>query len=245
MRLLQRIGSACAILGPLVLAASFIPHGDLPTNEASLLDEEAALRFVASHSLWLLAHLGTVAAALLWVGAFCALAGVLAPGPARALGRLLAPSAVLGGVFVVFDYSVDGYALGILAEAWAAAPAADRAELVRMADTALWLLSGTFRAENAIMYGLTVLIAGLAVALDGGFPRWFGWIGAVAGGLVFANAMAAYAGGGLIPAPGADFLLFVIILPIESLWLLALAVMLWRRPLPSGDAEAVEGATAG
>jgi hypothetical protein len=33
-RVLPRGVAACAVLGPIVLAASFAPHGDLPTNES-------------------------------------------------------------------------------------------------------------------------------------------------------------------------------------------------------------------
>jgi uncharacterized protein len=42
---------------------------------------------VAAHPSWLIAHLGTIVAGLLWVGAFAALAGTLAPGAASAVQR--------------------------------------------------------------------------------------------------------------------------------------------------------------
>lgn len=226
-QLLLRIGAICAISGPLVLLASFVPHGDLPTNEASLVGEAAALRFIADHSTWLVVHLGTIIAGLLWIGAFSALAGTLTPGVARALGRLLVPSAIVGGVFQIFDYGVDGYALKIIADSWAATSGAEQAQLLQMADTALWFLNGTFRSEILIFYGLTVLLAGLAVAYDGRYPVWFGWIATVAGALVAINALFSYAGLSLLPR--LDLQVFVVILPIESLWLIVLGVMMWRR----------------
>jgi hypothetical protein len=64
-RVLRRIGAACAILGPLVLAASFAPHGDLPTNESRLVGEAAALRYIADHPSWLVIHLATIVAGIL------------------------------------------------------------------------------------------------------------------------------------------------------------------------------------
>ena len=73
-QVLLRIGAGCAIAAPMVLAASFAPHGDLPTDVST----EAALRFVADHSAWLVIHLLTIVAALIWLGAFTALAGTLA-----------------------------------------------------------------------------------------------------------------------------------------------------------------------
>ena len=225
-QLLLRIGAICAISGPLVLVASFASHGDLPTNESALIGEAAALHYVASHSSWLIIHLATIVAGLLWVGAFTALAGTLAPGAAAALGRLLVTSAAMGGVFVIFDYGIDGYALKILADEWARASGPERAQLLLMAETAIWFLNGTFRAEIAVMYGLTVLIAGLAVTLDGRYPRWFGTTAAVAGAAVLVNALTSFAGIGL---GNQDFLVFIVILPIENLWLAALGILMWRR----------------
>jgi hypothetical protein len=81
-------------------------------------------------------------------------------------------------VFVIFDYGIDGYAFKVLADAWAAASEPDKAQLQQMAEFAMWFLNGTFRSEILIAYGLTVLIAGVAVACDGWYPVWFGWIGA-------------------------------------------------------------------
>jgi hypothetical protein len=225
-RILLRIGAICAILGPLVLAASFIPHGDLPTNESTLVGEAAALGYIADHPIWLVIHLGTIVAGLLWVGAFAALASTLTPGAAGALSRLLVPSAIIGGTFLTFDYGVDGYALWALANEWAAASGPEKAQLLMMTDTALALLNGTFRSEIVILYGLTVLLAGLAVALDGRYPVWFGTIGAIAGAAVLVNGLLSYAG---VSLTRQDFLVFVVILPVESLWLLALGVLMWRR----------------
>jgi hypothetical protein len=57
------IGSVCAILGPLVLAALFVPHGDLPTNELSFVGEAGALRYIADHPSRLVIHTSTPAGA--------------------------------------------------------------------------------------------------------------------------------------------------------------------------------------
>ena len=221
-RVLLRIGAICAIVGPLVLFASFAPHGDLPTHVST----EAALRYITAHPVWLPLHLGNIVAALLAIGAFTALSGTLAPGAAGAIGRMLVPSAIVGGMFTIFDYSVDGYDLWVLAEEWAAAPGPEQAQLVQMTDTVITLLNGTFRSEILVFYGLTFLLVGLAVALDGRYPAWFGGIAVIAGGAVLINGFLSFVGANL---PRQDFLVFVVIVPIESLWLLILGVMMWRR----------------
>jgi hypothetical protein len=237
-RTLMRIGAVCAIAGPLVLAASLAPHGDLRTREDSLLGEEEALHQVAHHGAWMVIHLGTIVAGLIWVGAFAALAGTLHAGPARAFGRLLAPSAAVGGVFVVFDYGVDGYALKTLADQWATASGPEREALQRLAETGIWLLSGTFLSEIVILYGLSMALAGVAVTLDGRYPRWFGAAGAVAGVLVLGNGLLTFAGLDVSPAGGTDLLVFVMILPLEALWLMILGCFMWRharRGAPATD----------
>lgn len=221
-RILMRIGAVCAIVGPLILLASFAPHGDLPTHVST----EAALRYIVDHPIWLPLHLGNIVAALFAIGAFTALAGTLAPGAAGAIGRMLVPSAIVGGMFTIFDYSVDGYDLWVLAEEWAAAPGPEQTQLVQMTDTVITLLNGTFRSEILVFYGLTFLLAGLAVAFDGRYPAWFGGIAAIAGGAVLLNGLLSFVGASL---PRQDFLVFVVIVPIESLWLLILGVLMWRR----------------
>ncbi|MEV5763437.1 hypothetical protein AB0L34_02505 [Micromonospora sp. NPDC052213] len=228
-RILLRIGAVCAIAGPLVLGASFAPHGDLPTREESLVGEAVALRFIADHQTWLLIHLGTIVAGLIWLGAFVALANTLMPGAARAVGRFLIPSAIVGSLFVVFDYGVDGYALKILANEWATATGPEQEALQRMAETGIWFLNGTFHSEIVVFYGLTMLLAGLAVALDTRYPRWFAVAGAIAGALVLTNGLLAFAGIGLAPAGGTDLFLFVMVLPLESLWLMVLGRLMWRN----------------
>ena len=221
-RLLSRIGSVCAIVGTLLLVVSLGLHGDLPLDVST----ETALRYIVQHPSWLPVHLGMMTAALLWVGAFVALAGSLATGAARALGRLLVVSAALGGAFSIFNYSVDGYAFGILATDWAStASAAERAALQERVEAAVWFLNGTFRAEISLFYGLTFLLAGLAVALDGRYRRAFGAVGAAAGAVVLLVGTSSFAGLNLIQ----DWLVFAVIMPIEGIWLLALGVQMWRR----------------
>jgi hypothetical protein len=228
-RILMQIGAICAIVGPVILFVSFAPHGDLPTHHST----EAALRYVADHPLWLLIHLGNIVAALLAIGAFTALAGTLTRGAAGALGRLLVPSAIVGGMFTIFDNGVDGYGLWALAKEWSAATGPAQANALQMADTTIAILNGTFRAEILIFYGLTFLLAGLAVALDGRYPAWFGGIAAVAGGIVLVNGLLTFLD---LSLPRQDTLVFVVIVPLESLWLLVLGVLMWQRGGRSGAA---------
>jgi hypothetical protein len=230
-RVLWRIGGGCAFAAAALVFVSTAAHGDLPTDEQHILGEAAALRYVADSGAWIPVHLATILAGMVWVGALAALAGTLSAGSARAVGRLLVPCAILGGAFVAFDYSVDGYALKVLADEWASATGAEQLALQRMAETGIWMLSGTFHHEILTFYGLTMLLAGLVVRLDGGYPRGLGTVGIVVGAAAGVQGAVEFAGVTLpsIGGLGLDFLVFVLVIPTELIWLVVLGISMWRR----------------
>jgi hypothetical protein len=220
-RLLLRIGGTCAIAGVLLLGTSIHLHGDLPASGAI----ETALTYIVNLPGWLIIHVGMMTATVLLTAAFVALGRTLEGGGGDAAARLLIPSAIVGGTFSLFDYAVDGYAFHALAVDWAAASGQAQLDLALMASAALRMLYGTGRTEITIFYGLTVLLAGVALARDGRFGRWIGATGAILGAAALVAGLATFVG---VRLP-VDFLLFVVIVPIEGLWLVALGVLMWRQ----------------
>jgi len=221
---LSRIGGACAIVGVLLQGAAIHFHGDLPAGGAI----ETALTYIVNLPGWLVIHLGMMAATVLLTAAFVALGRAL-EGGGGAAARLLVPSAAVGGTFSLFDYAVDGYAFHALAVDWAAASGQAQSNLALVATAALRVLYGTGRTEITLFYGLTVLLAGLAIASDGRYGRWIGRIGALLGAAALAAGMSTLAG---VPLK-VDFLLFVVIAPIEGVWLVALGALMWRAARPA------------
>jgi Bacterial protein of unknown function (DUF899) len=216
------------VAGTLILIASLAFHGDLPTH----VSVSAALRFIADHDYWLLMHVGTVVAPLVWLGAIAALAGTAVGGRARAVGRLLLPIGVVGATFSVFTFSIDGYVFKILADAWAVASGTEQRELLAMTTTLLKLLTGPFRIEILVWYGLTIMLAGIVVCLDPRYPTWLGLIGVGAGGGALVAGLASLAGSRpSVGGPGLplDRLVFLLTLPVEGLWMLLLGAFMWRR----------------
>lgn len=228
-KLLSRIGGACAIVGVVLLGTAIHVHGDLPASGPI----EIALTYIVNLPGWLPIHLAMMTATVLMIAAFVSLGWTLADG-GGVIARLLVPGAIVGGTFSLFDYAVDGYAFYALAVDWAAASGQEQANLALMASAALRMLYGTGRTEIALFYGLTFLLAGLAVSLDGRYGHWFGGIGALLGASALAIGLSMLAGAKLAP----DFFLFVVIVPIEGLWLLVLGARMWRR---AGWAEAGRG----
>ena len=219
---LLRTAAACAVLGAVVSVAPGIGYGELPSRA----DPEAVLRYLAARPAWYwsLVHLGFVVGALLWVGALVALAGSLADGPARGLGRLSAAAAVVGAAVHVVDSSLSGAGLAALAAAWDTAPADQRADVVRDAEALLGALEGTWASVATFFHGLPFALFGSAVVLDRRFPAWLGGVG-LAGGLgSLAVGPAMFLG-----ADAAPEWLFVAFALVVSLWMVTMGGLMWRR----------------
>src|SRR4029453_12230326 len=107
--LLPCAAAACFIVGTLLLPTCLILHGDLPAD----VSMEAALSYIVAKP-WYALHLGMMLSDLLWIAGFVALAATLRTGRANDLAPWLLAAALIGGVFALFDYAVDGYAFGSL-----------------------------------------------------------------------------------------------------------------------------------
>ena len=222
---LLRIGAVCAILGAVVSVAAGMSFGNL-TNEAGT---EAVLRAIASRPSWYwpTVHLGFIVGAFLWVWAFIALASSLTRGVSWALGWLGAASIIVGAAIHVADSSISGVGLTALVDAWKNAQASEQASLLRVGDTLLLVLNGTWPSVHSYFHGVPFILSGLAVVLSGRYPAWLGWVGVVGGvgSLV----------GGVLMFLGADLgreRLFIVFAQIVSLWMVAMGALMWRHAGP-------------
>jgi FAD/FMN-containing dehydrogenase len=57
----------------------------------------------------------------------------------------------------------------------------EQSNLLRVGDTLLYLLNGTWRSVHRYFHGVPFILSGSAVALSRRYPAWLGWVG-VAGG---------------------------------------------------------------
>jgi hypothetical protein len=217
-----RIGAVCAILGAVVSVAAGMGFGNL-TNEVGI---ETVLRTIASRPSWYwpTVHLGFIIGAFLWVWAFIALANSVTHGVSWTLGRLGAASIIVGAAIHVVDSSISGFGLTALANAWANAQASEQADLLRIGDTLLYVLNGTWTSVHSYFHGVPFILAGLAVVFSRRYPAWLGSLGVVggAGSLV---------GGGLMffDVGLGRQRYFVVFAQIVSLWMVAMGVLMWRR----------------
>jgi hypothetical protein len=172
-----------------VVATAFHPAHQDPN------DHPAVFREYAADGTWIATHVAQFAAGLVIFAGLVVLYRVLrsaAPRSALPTAALVATAAAAAALAAL--QAIDGVALKHAVDAWAAAPAAEKAstladaELVRALE---WGANAFFR----LLQGTTVALFGVAVARAGVAPRWLGWTAATAGAGYAAAGVAVAADG--------------------------------------------------
>jgi len=215
-----KIGGVCAIVGAIAFGSLRTLHGDTPGA-----DPHASLSVVAARPIYAGVHLGAVFAALLTLAGLIALASSLTHPGAWALGQLGVASSLVGMAIFSVESTSEGLALPELAHASASASAEQQADLVRAAQAVLAVTHGPSLVAIAILYGVSLVLFGLAVVLDA-YPSWLGWAGIVVGAATLIAATGQYLAPDLMPG----FLIYGVLASIlAQLWLITLAVVMLRR----------------
>jgi hypothetical protein len=216
---LARIGAIAAPIGAVILIVSTLLH----PVKADPDDALAAFAEYAADPLWVWSHLGQfVGVAVLGI-ALIGLAGTLEVGRAAAWARIsLAGIAASIAVAAVLQ-AVDGVALKVMVDRWAAAGAElgdasfEAAFAVRQVEIGL---AGLLN----VLFGFTSAALSIGIVSSNRYPAWLG-----AGGLVVALAMlaagAATAAGGFSAVP---MTIVMLATSMFLVWLLAAAVLMWR-----------------
>jgi hypothetical protein len=224
---LSRIGSVCAIIGSLGAAVGNVLHPVTPRH-----DPVGVAEVIAESDAWTLIHIVIVLGLILMFLGIVAIGKTFGGGVAEALARFGVYAAAVGTSLGVATVILDGVGAKQLADQWAAAPGSTKAvalSLVSTNETLNFALAGMFNLSFA---GVPFILLGLAVALGGVYPRWLGWLGALAGlGSVAAGLVQAFTG-----EPTVASLVLTIIGPtIISLWVIIIGVLMARgtvRPRP-------------
>ena len=220
---LLRLGAGLGVLGVVLQVAMdhLHPHHVDPNHSVDVFRE------YAGSENWTIVHLGQFVGTLLIVVALVALARALSrqPGVAGALAIVGGATAVTVGAVFAVQMAVDGVALKAAIDAWAsAASPGDQSTALRIAEEVRWLekgLAGVFQLAN----GATLFTLGLSLALGRMFPRWLGWVGALAG-LAFVAGGISTAHTGFSAASGTFLLPATLLLAV---FLLGVFTSMWRR----------------
>jgi hypothetical protein len=221
-RMVLRIGAIGAIVGAVVSVAAGTGFGNI-TNE---FGTEQVLQMLAARPRWSwpAVHIGFIVGALLWVGAFIALALSLRETASRALGWSAVAVVVIGAAVHVVDSSVNGFGLSALSARWATATAAERSDLLRLGDGLLLVLNGTWASVHSFFHGVPFILAGAAVASGTRYSRWLGWLGVVGGlGALLGGLMLFFA------AELGTERFFILFTLVVSLSMVLLGTQMWRQ----------------
>jgi hypothetical protein len=167
---------------------------------------------------------------LVWTGGLVALAASLTDRTAWTLGRLGAASVLLGAAVHITEFSVDGYALPTLANAWATASSADRASLESGARLVLVAIGGPSTSAVAILWGPTLILFGLAVRGEG-YDSSLAWTGVIIGALICALGAIQFVRPNVV-FPGV--VLYGGGTIVSQLWTLILGALMWRHAHAAG-----------
>jgi hypothetical protein len=214
-----RAGAVCAIAGTALLAVGTYLH----PLDADPNDAVAAFTEYAADHLWVASHLTQLLGVALMVAALSFLGRQLS-GAGAAWARLGWGSAIAGLAIAAALQAVDGVALKRMVDAWMTAPPAHR-ESVFHAAFAVRQIEIGLASMLSLALGATSAVYGVALLLDGTYPRSLGALAVIGGAAtVLAGVVLAYSGFSqaamAINMPASALLL---------LWMLTLGWYMWRR----------------
>jgi len=220
MRYPLRGASVAAIGGALLLFSGTYLHplGSDPNDSIAAFSEYAADR------LWIASHLTQLLGVVLIVCALIQLSRLLAGGSASGLAWIGAAASIVSLAAAAATQAVDGIALKMMVDAWAAAAEPNKTTLF-YATYAVRQIEVGLVSITSLLFGLTMCVYGTAMISDHRFVKWLGWL-PIIGGIPTAIA------GVVIAYTGFSGLAMSINMPANSLlliWMIAIGVLFWRR----------------
>lgn len=219
-----RIGAVCAVLGAVLLFVGTYLH----PMQADPNDPLAAFVEYAADQNWVASHLTQLAGVALIVAALIVVSAQLESTGGAAVARIASGGAIASLAVAAALQAVDGIALKLMVDAWAAETSEKNAPFqatfgVRQVEIGL-------AGVMSLLFGATATLYGTAMWSRNLYPKW------VAGLAVLGGAPTVLAG--IIMAhSGFSSLAMLVSIPSSSVllvWMFAVGVLLWRR---SADAE--------
>lgn len=188
--------------------------------------DEATFTIFAASRDWTAVHLGQFAGLVIIFAGLIVLflALNLNDRISRVIGLLGAVSAGVAMGLAGMLYAVDGVANQRAMAAWVNAPAAEKAARFASAQAIRWLEWGTASYEN-VVFGLALVLLGIAIASTGRVPRPVGYLMTLSGfsfcTLSWLVGTRGFTSANTLPTQAGYTLLFAF-----TIWLLIIA---WRR----------------
>jgi len=219
MNAAMKAGSVCAIGGSVLLLAGTYLH----PMQADPNDAVEAFTEYAADNLWITSHLMQLAGCILIVAALLLLSWRLETTNALPWSRLAAGGALTSLAVVTALQAVDGIALKVMVDNWAAAPATHK-------DTALYAAYAVRQVEiglastASLLLGLTLTVYALALLRARTYPVLLSSFALLPGiGCALAGMLIAYSGFSEL-AMAIDLAAGSLLL----LWTVGIGVLMWR-----------------
>jgi len=229
---LARLGSVSAFAGAIVLLVSTLLH---PMSRDPNDAPEAFAEYAAD-SFYVWTHLGQFAGFALLGAALVALGATVEPGRASAWARIGLAGTIVGVAIAAALQAVDGVALKVTVDRWAAATGEARA-VIYEAALAMRQIEIGLASLLSITTGLTLIAFSFAMLVGARHPRWLGAIALLDGlGMVAAGAAQA--------ATGFSALAMTLSMAASSvllIWIILAGIFMWRLA-PRLESEAKDGA---
>lgn len=226
----SRIGATCAIAGSVVLFVGTYLH----PLEADPNEAVAAFTEYAADQLWVASHLMQFVGVALMVAALLFLARQLEAASGTGGAHIAAGGAIASLALTAALQAVDGIALKVMVDTWAAAPVAQQ-EVAFHAAFAVRQVEIGLASMLSLLLGLTVTMYGGALLVNPTYPKWVGGL-AIVGGVPTSVA------GVVMAYTGFSGLAMAINMPASAIllvWMLTLGVLMWRRGGVPPDETAV------
>ena len=222
-----RIGSVAFIVGVVIVIVSTMLH---PSREDPANHPLVFMEYANSDS-WIAIHIGQfVGGMMVFGGGFGALHSVLLRSESTTISTLSwigFAMAIMTASSIAILQAVDGIALKMAVDSWAAAPAEEKDIQFRVAEGIRWIEYGT-NSIFRILQGTVAAVFGVAIVKSILLSRWIGGAGIVVGALcIIGGIEVAYVGFGYTNFVGLRGISMI----IYFIWILILGGFMWRKTM--------------
>jgi hypothetical protein len=226
-RPLLRIGSIAFIAGVVIVIVSTMLH---PSREDPADHPRVFMEYSNSNS-WVAVHIGQfVGGIMVFVGGFGVLHSLLVRSESNTtyiLSWIGFAVAIMTASAIAILQAVDGIALKIAVDSWAAAPAEEKDMMFRVAEGIRWVEYGT-NSIFRILQGTVAAIFGIAIVKSMLFSRWIGGAGVVVGAIsIIVGIEVAYVGFGYTNFVGLRGISMI----IYFIWVGVIGAFMWAKTI--------------
>ena len=215
-----KLGAVNAVLGAVLLFIGTALH----PMKADPNDPVEAFSEYAADELWVASHLTQLAGVALIVASLIVLATELEPGSRAGLARIASAAAIASLTLTAVLQAVDGIALKVMVDTWAAAESSEKTSLFH-ATLGVRHVEVGLASVTSIVFGLTVALYGIAMWNSPHYARWVAIL-ALLGGIPTAL------GGVVMAYNGFSSLAMSVNMASSSLllvWVISVGGIMWRR----------------